>query len=296
MLDPLTFLAVHAHPDDESICTGGTFARYAAEGIRTALVCCTRGEEGEIHDPALDPVAAKPRLGAIREAELRAAAAILGITELRLLGYRDSGMIGTAPNAHPGNFINADPDEAAERLAAIIRELRPSVVVTYDENGGYGHHDHKMAHRVTRIAIERAARDGDGGPGWQVARLYYTVISRAMVERINAEMVARGLQPPFHVDAPELDIRQLVAPDDAIAARVDVRPYHEQVREALRAHRTQIPEDDIFLSLPDDLAADVFATDHYMRAFTRVPAPAQETDLFAGSALEGDHFSTTRNR
>src|SRR5690348_617658 len=129
MADMLTFLAVHAHPDDESICTAGTLARYAAEGVRTALVCCTRGEEGKIRDPALDAVEAKSRIGAIREAELRAAATALGIAELHLLGYRDSGMAGAAPNDNPRSFINADPDEAAERLAAILRALRPQVVV-----------------------------------------------------------------------------------------------------------------------------------------------------------------------
>jgi len=142
MTDPLTFLAVHAHPDDESIATGGTFARYAAEGARTVLVCCTRGEEGEIHDPALDPVEAGTRLGAIRERELRDAAAILGIHDVQLLPYRDSGMAGAAPNSRPDNFINADPVEAAARVAAVIRATRPDVVVTYDPGGGYGHPDH----------------------------------------------------------------------------------------------------------------------------------------------------------
>ena len=282
MSDRLTFLAVHAHPDDEAIGTGGTFARYAAEGVHTVLVCCTRGEEGEIHDPDLDEQAARPRLGAIREGELRAAAALLGISELHFLGYRDSGMIGTPPNANPANFMNADPAEAAERLAALLRAARPQVVATYDEQGGYGHHYHKMAHRVTHLAIARAAHDGPGGAGWTVSKLYYTAIPLSALLWVNEQMRARGLAPAFAEDSPDFDIRQFAAPDDVITARVDTRGFLGQVRRALRAHRTQIPEDDLFLSMPEDIATEAFATESYIRAFTRVAAPAQEADLFAG--------------
>ncbi len=282
MSDPLTLLAVHAHPDDEAIGTGGTLARYAAEGVRTALVCCTRGEEGEIHDPELDPAEARLRLGAIREAELRAAASILDVGELIFLGYRDSGMDGTPANANPHNFMNADPHEAAGRLAAIIRRLRPQVVVTYDERGGYGHPDHKMAHRITRLAIEQAAEPGDGGAGWRVCKLYYTVISLDAVLRVNELMRAQGLEPPFSEDNPDLDIRQFTVPEEAITTRVDVRGYHEVMREALRAHRTQIPEDDVLLAIPPDVAEEVFGVEHYIRVFSCVPSPERETDLFAG--------------
>ncbi len=278
----LTLLAVHAHPDDEVIGTGGTFVRYGAEGVRTALVCCTRGEEGEIHDPDLDPAEAAPRLGAIREGELRAAAAILGIAELRFLGYRDSGMDGTAANANPHNFMNADPQEAAERLAAILRELQPHVVVTYDPNGGYGHPDHKMAHRITHLAIERAAQGGAGGEGWTVRKLYYTAIPLSGLLWLNEQMRARGLAAPFDDQNPDLDIRQFAAPDEAITARVDVRGAYDRVQHALRAHRTQIAADDLLLSLPRDLTEQAFAVESYIRAFTAVPAPDQETDLFTG--------------
>lgn len=282
MSDQLTFLAVHAHPDDEAIGTGGTFARYAAEGIHTVLVCCTRGEEGEIHDPDLGEQEARPRLGAIREGELRAAAALLGIHELHFLGYRDSGMIGTPPNANPANFMNADADEAAERLATLLRAARPQVVATYDEQGGYGHPDHKMAHRVTHLAIARAAHDGPGGAGWTVSKLYYTAIPLSALLWINEQMRERGLAPVFAEDNPDFDIRQFAAPDDVITARISTRGYHEQVRRALRAHRTQIPEDDLLLSMPEDIATEAFSTESYIRAFTRVAAPDQETDLFAG--------------
>ncbi len=287
MSEPLTFLAVHAHPDDESIGTGGTFVRYAAEGIRTALVCCTRGEEGENYDPALDPVASKPRLGEIREGELRAAAAILGISTVHVLGYRDSGMAGWPSNADPRAFVNADLDAAAARLAAIVRTLRPQVVVTYDAGGGYGHPDHKMAHRVTLRALELAARDGASGAGgdetgWSVARLYYTAISLSALLRVNEQMAARGLEPPFRSDQPEMDIRQFAAPDESITARVDVRGTYETVLRALRAHRTQIRADDVMLRIPADIAAEAFAMDHYIRAMPPPSAGEIETDLFAG--------------
>ena len=288
MADPLTLLAVHAHPDDESIATGGTLARYAAEGVRTVLVCCTHGEEGEIRDPALDPVEAGPRLGAIREQELRAAAAILGVAaaDVRLLPYRDSGMAGTAANRSPDNFANADPREAAARVAAVIRAPRPHVVVTYDPGGGYGHPDHKKAHRVTLDAVAQAGDDGDGGPGWAAPKLYYTVVSLSALLAVNGEMRARGLAAPFREDEHAFDIRQLAVPDDRIDARVAVGEYLGTVRAALRAHRTQLAEDDPLLALPPDIAARAFAVESYIRASS--PALARphvahvEDDLFAG--------------
>ncbi len=285
MADPLTLLAVHAHPDDESIATGGTLARYAAEGIRIVLVCCTRGEEGEIHDPALDPVTDWPRLGAIRERELRDAAAILGVGVVHVLPYRDSGMAGAAANSRPDNFLNADPVEAAGRVASIIRATRPAVVLTYDPGGGYGHPDHKKAHLVTCGAIEQAGRDGEGGPGWTVPKLYYTVVSLPSLLAVNAEMRALGLTAPFREDEHAFDIRQLAVPDDVITARIAVGDYLDTARAARRAHRTQLPEDDPLLALPSAIAARAFANESYIRAFSLASAPDRiehETDLFAG--------------
>jgi N-acetyl-1-D-myo-inositol-2-amino-2-deoxy-alpha-D-glucopyranoside deacetylase len=191
-------------------------------------------------------------------------------------------MEGTETNANPDNFINANPDEAAGRLAAIVRELRPQVVVTYDERGGYGHPDHKMAHRITIAAIERAARDGDGGRGWQVLKLYYTVIALDTLLQVNEQMKARGLTSPFESEDVSLDIRQFAVPDEVINARIEVSGYQATVERALRAHRTQISDDDILLRLPDDLKAGIFSVEHYIRAFSKVAVPQQETDLFAG--------------
>nr|MBA2448328.1 PIG-L family deacetylase [Chloroflexota bacterium] len=152
MTEPVAFLAVRPHPDDESSATGGLLAQFAARGLRTAVITCTGGEEGEIVDPDLDYGEAFPRLAEIRERELRAACDVLGVAELRLLGYRDSGMAESAANANPAAFCNVDLDEAGGKVARLIRELRPRVVVTENDNGTYGHPDHVMCHRVTMRA------------------------------------------------------------------------------------------------------------------------------------------------
>src|SRR5579859_6923209 len=147
-------MAVHAHPDDEVFSTGGLLAKYADEGARVVVVYCTRGEQGEVHDPDLNAEEAMPRLGEIREKEAREAARILGVTDVFFLGYRDSGMKDTEPNENPDNFMNAPVDEAAGRLVDIIRETQPQVIVTYDEDGGYGHPDHIMTHKVSVAAFD----------------------------------------------------------------------------------------------------------------------------------------------
>lgn len=278
MVDRLCLLAVHAHPDDESICTGGALARYAAEGVRTVLVCCTRGEEGGVHDPRVSADEARRRLGGIRERELREAAAALGVHEVHVLPYRDSGMAGTATNADPRSFINADPHDVAAHLAAIVRRERPQVVITYDEGGGYGHPDHRMTYRVTRLALAGTGID-DEGP---VAKLYYPAVARSALRRANERMRARGLAEPFDDKRHASDIRQLVAPDDLITARIDVAAYRDRVDRALRAHRTQLSDDDVLLTLPADIAGEAFGVECYIRAFTRVQAPEQECDLYAG--------------
>lgn len=185
---PLCMMAVHAHPDDECF-AGGIFGRYADEGARTVLVTCTLGEEGEIVDPTMDAEAVRPRLAEVRLGELRCSVAALGIERLHVLGYRDSGMVGTPANAHPLAFTNTDFDAAATRLVALVRAERPQVLVTYDEQGGYGHPDHIMAHRIAMGAFEGAGdpvrfpvAPGEAAP-WQPSKLYYIACSR---ERILA--------------------------------------------------------------------------------------------------------------
>jgi len=190
MAERLTFMTVHAHPDDEIFSTGGTYARYAKEGIHTVLVTCTGGEEGEIVDPSMVAEEVKPRLGEVRAQELRCAVAALGIETLEMLGYRDSGMAGTPSNENPESFNMADPEEATGRLVRLIRRHRPQVLVSYDANGSYGHPDHIKAHQTTWAAFDAAGdpdRYPDAGPAWQPKKLYQCGLARAQVPT-----VARG--------------------------------------------------------------------------------------------------------
>ncbi|HET8627576.1 MAG TPA: PIG-L family deacetylase [Thermomicrobiales bacterium] len=307
--EPLTLMAVHAHPDDECIGTGGVLAKYAAEGARTVLVTATRGEEGEIHDPDLTEEEARPRLAEIREGELRRAVAILGVGALEFLGYRDSGMMGTPANEHPDNFHNADRGEAVGRLVRLIRQYRPQVIVTYNVDGGYGHPDHLQTHRVTWRAFDAAgdpARYPEAGPPWQPSKLYATAWSREGWQKMIAELQRRGLPLPFEDDEPaeqpaegapaaaeasteqssperkEDEQEEWGQPDDSITTFVDVAPYWRAVRDALRAHRTQFAPDSRFLNMPDDLAALSNSTEHFVLLRSRVPTTRPEDDLFQG--------------
>ena len=174
---PITMMTVHAHPDDEVVFTGGTLALYHERGVRTVLVTATNGEEGEIHAPELDPEEARPQLGAIRREELRKACEILGIDHLEMLDYRDSGMAGTEANARTDNFHNADLEEVTARLVGLVRRYRPEILVTYDENGAYGHPDHIKCNVITREAFEKSADPSfhpEMGEPWQPLKLYYT--------------------------------------------------------------------------------------------------------------------------
>jgi N-acetyl-1-D-myo-inositol-2-amino-2-deoxy-alpha-D-glucopyranoside deacetylase len=189
-------LLVHAHPDDESIGTGATMAKYAAEGALVTLVTCTLGEEGEIIPPSLAHLAAgrEDRLGEYRIGELAAACAVLGVTDHRFLGgpgrWRDSGMMGTPANADPRCFWRADLDEAAHALLDVIGEVRPQVLVTYDANGSYGHPDHIQAHRVAWRAFELAGPDGP-------AKFYATAApdsDQVTTEIDGIQRLARGVE------------------------------------------------------------------------------------------------------
>lgn len=276
-------LVVRPHPDDESSATGGILARYGAQGVSTGVVCCTRGEEGEIHDPDLDAEEAKPRLGAIREAELRAACQVLGVSAVRLLGYRDSGMAGTEANQHPAAFCNADLDEAAGRLVRIIRELQPQVMITENSDGSYGHPDHVMGNRVS-VRAYAAAGDPDqypeAGPPWRPSRLYAVVPVRDRWDEVYNLMVAEGL------DVAWMERRRQHAdhgiPKDEVTVALDVADYVEVQREALDRHRTQIPRDSWWLTLPHHIRRIAFGTAYMMR-LQPAPDPGEhDTDLFAG--------------
>ena len=276
-------LVVRPHPDDESSATGGLLAYYHARGVRTGVVICTGGEEGEIHDPTLDPVADWPRLRAIREQELRNACALLGVAELRMLGYRDSGMPGTPANQHLDAFVQADPSEAAGRLVRIIRELRPRVIVTEPPGGGYAHPDHIMCHQVS-LAAFHAVGDAraypEAGPAWPVAKLYAIAqIDDGQWETLWPAFQAAG----FDVGGRQRSRQRARGPGPETATvALDVRPYSEIQRQALLAHRTQIPPDSVWGRLPAALYRRAFATAYLLRLHPPAAPGEYEQDLFDG--------------
>ncbi|MFG2005765.1 N-acetyl-1-D-myo-inositol-2-amino-2-deoxy-alpha-D-glucopyranoside deacetylase [Spirillospora sp. NPDC048911] len=288
-------LFVHAHPDDESIGTGASMAKYAAEGAHVCLVTCTLGEEGEVIPEELRHLAAdkEDRLGEHRIGELADACAALGVADHRFLGgagrWRDSGMMGGASNDDPRCFWRAEVDEAAADLVKIIREVRPQVVVTYDERGNYGHPDHIQAHRVARRAVELAADPAHaGGEPWQVAKFYAYATPRTVLARAIAVM--REAKLPFDRVA-GLDELGSGVPDDRITTMVDARPYLPAKLAALRAHRTQVSvaPDEVgpFFALSNGLGQQAFGTEFFiLLAGERGPAApgGRETDLFAGPA------------
>src|SRR5687767_5351779 len=194
----LALMCVHAHPDDECIGTGGVLLQAARRGIRTAVVTCTGGERGEIHN--MDEEATRPRLAEVRHEELRAALSVLGAGEPRFLGYVDSGMMGTDGNEDPASFWQASMDEAVARLVAQIREFKPDVFVTYDAFGGYGHPDHIQTHRVGMLAAEACAVPAlypEAGPAWRIRKVYLGSLPKSVIWRATEMLAAAGLPSPF---------------------------------------------------------------------------------------------------
>lgn len=283
MTEPLTLMVVHAHPDDEAIGSGGLFARYSAEGVRTVLVTCTLGEEGEIVVPEMDTPENHERLAEIREQELLAAVKHLGIQHLELLPYRDSGMIGTPSNQHPECFAQADLDEATGRLVALVRRYKPQVLMTYNEEGGYGHPDHINAHKITVAAFDAAGdpeRYPEAGPAWTPSKLYYMSFRRALWLKAWTLMRERGIATPL--DQENFDPARYID-DPRVTTTIDIRDYLEPKRLALIEHRTQIRPDWVWLVVPDDLREELFAAEHFIRIQSRVPVPeGEEADVFAG--------------
>jgi LmbE family N-acetylglucosaminyl deacetylase len=279
----VTMLVVRPHPDDESSGTGGLLAYYAARGVHTGVAICTGGEEGEIHDPDLDPVADFPRLGEIRKRELRNACEILGVSEIRLLGYRDSGMLDTPSNEHPEAFCRADPAEAAGRLVRVIRELRPRVLVTEPVGGGYPHPDHVACHRVSVDAFHAAGDERaypEAGPAWRVAKLYALAqIDDGRWVELVPEFEALGLDVAWLKRRQDRPPRP--GPETATVA-LDVRPYTEIQRRALLAHRTQIRLDGFWARLPEDLRRRAFATAYLSRLHPPTAPGEREDDLLDG--------------
>jgi N-acetyl-1-D-myo-inositol-2-amino-2-deoxy-alpha-D-glucopyranoside deacetylase len=282
----LGLMCVHAHPDDEAIGTGGVLLQAADRGLRTAVVTCTGGELGEIVGAGMDEDAVRPRLGEVRRQELSDALNLLGAGEPRLLGYRDSGMIGTAGNEDPNSFWRAPFDQAVGRVVAQIREFRPDVVITYDAFGVYGHPDHLQTHRVTLVAVEAAEVPllyPDAGEPWRVRKLYLGTIPLSFVTRIGEELRTRGLPTPFSdPNNPDAEAPPIGSPDEQISTAVDVRAVLDRKMAALRAHRSQLAPSSFFLNMPPEVTEMAFGTEFFLRQRSHVAVPQREDDLFAG--------------
>lgn len=291
-------LLVHAHPDDESIGTGATMAKYVAMGRGVTLVTCTAGEMGEILVPDLAHLAAdqEDRLGEHRKGEIADAMSILGVTDHRWLGgfgtYRDSGMQWhddgyaiPADDTHHNAFWNADLGRAADDLVQIIREVKPQVVVTYNPFGGYGHPDHIQAHRVTMLGTALArveAHRRDLGEAWDVSKLYWTALSQSAIQGAIDALEAQGEDPGFLSM-----VLMMASPDQDLAARVDAREMAEKKLDALRAYPTQVAADGPFFQRSDAMGDGGWGVEYFTLAHgSRGPLGKDglEDDLFAGLA------------
>lgn len=289
---PLGLVAVHAHPDDEASKGAGTVARYAAEGVRATLVCCTGGEEGEILNRAADTPAVRADLGAVRMAELRASVEVIGYAALDLLGYRDSGMPGTDANARPDNFANAPFDDAVAKLVAVIRREQPQVLVTYgDERAFYEHPDHVRVHEISVVAFDAAGdpeRFPEAGTPWQPAKLYYSGFSFRRVRALHEAYESLGEESPYAERMATIEARATDMAMTPPTTLIDVGDFLDVRRRALLAHRTQIDPESHWMQVPDDLLREVFPWEEYVLAQSRVAgstlptADEPEHDLFAG--------------
>ena len=272
MSDPLTLMAVHAHPDDESSSTGGVLARYSDEGIRTVVVTCTNGELGDGPDGVKPGEAGHDDrdVARVRLAELDEACAILGVHHTELLGYRDSGMHGWDGNGRRDAFCNIALEESGARLAAIIDRYRPSVIITYNANGGYGHPDHVQTHRATLAAVERA--------GWP-AKLYYTARPRSAWLRMRQMLEERGVELPPPPPRPPGVEGLLGTPDELITTTIDTMAVVDRKLAALSAHRSQT-ERSPNMRFPD-VFREVFGVESFVLAHDITASPVPEDDLFA---------------
>lgn len=262
-----TLVCFHAHPDDEAIATGGLMAKAAAAGHDVVLVVATRGEHGEPQEGVLDD---GEELWERRVAETHASARILGASRVEFLGYRDSGMMGEPTNDDPRCFWQADVDEAAERFAAVLRDVGADVVTIYDPNGNYGHPDHIQVHRVGVRGCELAG----------VTEVYEATMSRDHVQRGMARMLEEvdGVEMPETPEQPDFG-----TPEAEITHAVDVSDHCDTKRAAMAAHRSQIGPDDFFLKLPAEAFAFAFGTEWFIHR----GAPRPEGAPFATSLLPG---------
>ena len=277
-------LFVHAHPDDETINNGATMAQLVDDGVAVTLVTCTRGEEGEVLVPELAYLAsnAEDGLGAHREIELAQAMKELGVKDHRYLGqageFRDSGMIGSAQNENSNCFWRTDVERAALKLAAIIDEIKPQVMVTYDEFGGYGHPDHIQTHRVAMRAADLA--------GWKIQKIYWNIMPKSVVAQGMAAMKEQG-SDFFGTD--NIDELPFVKDDSFVTTVIHAPNQVDKKMAAMKAHATQISLDGPFFALSNNLGVQVFGDEYYTLVRGEKSGPFNnrnlEQDLFAGVTL-----------
>ena len=279
-----SLLLVHAHPDDETINNGATMAMYAAAGYNVTLVTCTRGEEGEILVPELAHLAADKEDGpaAIREVELANAMKALGVKDHRFLGapahrYRDSGMMGTEPNNRADVFWQADLDSAAGELVKIIYEVKPQVLVTYDDFGGYGHPDHIQAHRVAMRAAQLAE------PVWNIQKIYWNTMPKSVIQKGIDAMKAQGSD---FMGVDNADDLPFAKPDEVVTTHIDGNAFVEQKMKAMASHPTQIALDGPFFALSNNIGLNVWGNEYYTLVKGAkagdLTSEGWERDLFAG--------------
>lgn len=278
-------LLVHAHPDDETINNGVTMAKYAKDGAQVTLVTCTRGEEGEVLVAELANLASDKddKLGEHREVELKDAMAHLGIADFRFLGapnkkWRDSGMMGTPQNDRTDVFWQSDLDESANELVKIILEIKPQVLITYDEFGGYGHPDHIKAHRVAMRAAEIAETNG-----WKIEKIYWNTMPRSVIQMGIEKMKEVGSD---FFGAESVDDLPFAKPDELVTSVVHASEFVPQKLAAMKAHATQIALDGPFFALSNNLGLSVWGDEYYTIVKGEKAAPfdenGRELDLFAG--------------
>lgn len=284
-------LLVHAHPDDETINNGATMAKYVAEGAVVTLVTCTRGEEGEVLLPELSNLSSSidDGLGKHRELELADAMRILGVSDFRFLGapnisWRDSGMMETESNNRPDVFWQANLDLAAGELVKIIREVKPEVMVTYDENGGYGHPDHIQAHRVAMRAAELAIDKSFGkGEIWEISKIYWNTIPISVIEE---GIIAMNEVGSDFFGAEKAEDLPFAKPDVLVTTVIDGEAFVDKKMAAMKAHATQIALDGPFFALSNKLGLKVWGQEFYTLVkgvkAGALDANSRETDLFAG--------------
>ena len=283
MSNPLSMLAVYAHPDDEQGISG-MFAKYARQGVNTGIICATRGEVGEI---APDTNATPETLGQVREGEMRCAAAKIGVRHLYMLDYRDSGMVGTPENADARCLHQANVLTVAEQVTRIVRERKPQAMITFDAWGGYGHPDHIQVHKAALMAFWMAAdarcfpeQIANGLEPWAPSKLYFNVWPRSRFHSFVEHLKAQGEELPDWLEG----FAQRALPEEVVTTRIDVHEFVDLKIESLLCHATQLGPNTMFRRIPEHLWRDMLKSETLMLAESRTGRMSGETDVFEGIA------------